>query len=65
MIKIMIKILLYSIRKYCYCKFVHKKYLCYHEVWGRGFKGPWHCSKCNPYGKEFYSLLGLVKERVR
>ena len=44
----MIKKLLYNVKKYCYCKFVHKKYLCYPEVWDRGLKGPWHCRKCHP-----------------
>ena len=38
----------YNIKKYFYCKFFHRKYRCYPEVWNRGTRGPWHCSKCHP-----------------
>lgn len=57
-----IKRLLYNIKKYCYCKFFHTKYLCYPEVWDKGLEGPWHCSECHPCGEMLDNLFKLAEE---
>ena len=62
--KKMKKILLhipYNIKKYCYCNFFHDKYKCFPEVWDRGLKGPWHCSKCHPCGEELKKVFKKIK----
>ena len=56
----MIKTLLHNIKKYCYCRFFHKKHLCYPEVWDKGLKGSWHCRKCHPCGEVFDKLLSEI-----
>jgi len=53
----------YAAKKYCYCKFFHNRYLCYPEVWGRGVKGPWHCSKCHPCGEWIDILLKELERK--
>ena len=50
----------YNIKKYFYCKFFHRKYLCYPEVWDRGLKGPWHCSECHPCGEDLQNMLNSI-----
>jgi len=37
-----------SFKKWLICSWLHKKKRCYPEVWDRGLKGPWHCTKCTP-----------------
>ena len=54
---------LYNIKKYCYCKFFHKRWLCYPEVWDRGLKGPWHCSKCHPCGEGLEKILKIAEKK--
>ena len=57
----MMKRISYNIKKYCYCKFFHKNYLCYPEVWDRGLKGPWHCSECHPCGEGLEKLFKIAE----
>lgn len=56
-----IKNIPYYIKKYCYCRFVHRNHLCYPEVWDRGLDGPWHCSKCHPCGEMLDELLKMAE----
>jgi hypothetical protein len=51
-----------KIKKNIYCRFFHRKYLCYPEVWGRGLKGPWHCSECHPCGESIISPKIKIKK---
>jgi hypothetical protein len=54
------KRLFYNIKKYFYCKFFHRKHLCYPEVWNRGLRGPWHCCKCHPCGEDLLNMLNSI-----
>jgi hypothetical protein len=45
---LIVKKIFYNMKKYFYCRFFHRDFLCYPEVGGRGLKGPWHCSQCHP-----------------
>lgn len=65
MIKKIILNIPYNIKKYCYCKFIHDKYKCFPEVWGRGLKGPWHCAKCHPCGESLMSALEKINKEGR
>ncbi len=51
------KRILYNIKKYCYCKFVHKNCRCY----PKNPKGNWHCSKCHPCGEMLDELLKMAE----
>lgn len=44
------------IKKQIWCRWFHKEYMCFSEVWDRGLKGPWHCNKCHPCCLELYNL---------
>jgi len=43
--------------KWLFCSIFHRKNRCFPEVWGRGLRGPWHCSRCHPCGEELKDLL--------
>ena len=53
----------YNIKKYLYCRFFHRKDLCYPEVWDRGLDGPWHCGKCHPCGEGLMEMLESLGSR--
>jgi len=48
--------------KWMWCKWVHRRELCYPEVWDRGLDGPWHCAKCHPCGEGLDRLMEMVDE---
>jgi len=47
-----------------WCRWAHRRELCYPEVWDRGLDGPWHCAKCHPCGEELDRLIAMVDEDV-
>lgn len=44
---------------------MHRRHRCYPEVWGRGLKGPWHCTKCHPCGLVWERRAAEMQENVR
>jgi hypothetical protein len=47
-------------KQHLYCRFFHRRHLCWPEVWDRGLKGPWHCAKCVPCGTAIDYVLELL-----
>lgn len=47
--------------KWLWCSWMHRKYKCYPEIWGRGLNGPWHCAKCHKCGEGLSIFLGEMK----
>ena len=41
------------IKKQIWCRWFHKKHICFHEVWDRSSDGSWRCIKCHPRSELF------------
>ncbi len=48
--------------KWLICSWLHNDWRCYPEVWGRGLKGPWHCSNCHPCGEDLEDLFVNLRQ---
>jgi hypothetical protein len=48
--------IIYLMKKWLICYWLHDGYKCYPEFWDRGLKGPWHCAKCHPCNDWFKKL---------
>ena len=58
MIKDLLWDLAEKLKKHFWCRYFHRRNLCWPKTWGRGLAGPWHCGRCHPCGEVFDLLAG-------
>ena len=49
--------MMYLLRKWLICSWLHNRWRCYPDVGGKGLKGGWHCSECHPCSEGLMKLL--------
>ncbi len=52
------------LKKWLWCRWFHRKHMCFPEVWDRGLDGPWHCMECHPCNEEAFKILKDAEDRI-